>query len=201
MLALLIKDLLALKSSLRIMLAFVVLMAVVTLSNDSSAYNVMGFYIVFVSMLPFTALALDERSKWMRYALTTPLSRAQLVLSKYLLCLLLVLFMAGVTLLITVFAAGALTQEVLEPLVVYMSTSIMLNALSMPVMFRFGTEKARIVMMLLAAAIVGGTMMLNVPGLLDGISIPISAFLLAALMLLLLSVLLSLHIYKKKSFA
>ena len=43
-------------------------------------------------MLVITSLAYDERSRWDRYALTMPVSRKEMVLSKYLLGLILLTF-------------------------------------------------------------------------------------------------------------
>ena len=41
------------------------------------------FAVVYTSMLPYTAMAYDERSKWDQLAATMPYSQRDLVLSKY----------------------------------------------------------------------------------------------------------------------
>ena len=43
--------------------------------------------ILFTIMIPMVAMSYDDKSKWDRYALTMPVSRRDMVLSKYLLAL------------------------------------------------------------------------------------------------------------------
>ena len=85
---LLMKDLLNLKRQGGIILLVLAMYGLFAFSSGMS--EVLGSMIcVFGAMLPVTALAYDERAKWDKYALTMPVTRRQMVLSKYLLGLLL----------------------------------------------------------------------------------------------------------------
>ena len=48
-------------------------------------YSMSAFAVMYAAMLPMTALAYDERSKWDTLAAMMPYSTGALVLSKYLL--------------------------------------------------------------------------------------------------------------------
>ena len=71
---LIVKDLKNLKTQAKL---FLVIAAVYLLFGIQSGNFMMlgGFAILLAAILPVTALAYDERSKWERYALTMPVTR------------------------------------------------------------------------------------------------------------------------------
>ena len=77
--ALLMKDCFVLWKQLRL---YVVLMLIFTVVNGAFG-NV--FIVIWAAMLPYTAMAYDERSKWDQMAAMMPYSIRDIVLSKYLL--------------------------------------------------------------------------------------------------------------------
>ena len=77
--ALLMKDCFVLWKQLRL---YVVLMLIFTVFNGAFG-NV--FIVIWAAMLPYTAMAYDERSKWDQMAAMMPYSIRDIVLSKYLL--------------------------------------------------------------------------------------------------------------------
>ena len=76
---LLYKDAVTLMKQLKLFLMMILIFAVIP------GYNLITFALVYCAMLPFSAMAYDERSKWNRLAAMLPYSDAQLVLCKYIL--------------------------------------------------------------------------------------------------------------------
>ena len=99
-------------------------------------------------MVPVTLLAYDERSRFIRYCSTLPVSRAQFVSEKYLIGLLsqlAVILLTGVAHGIRMrvngtFAAGEFAVLLLSMLLV----SMLGASIPLPFIFRYGVEKGRI---------------------------------------------------------
>ena len=77
--ALILKDLYVLWKQMRV---FIVILLVISISNGTFGSV---FIVLWVAMLPYTAMAYDERSKWDQLAAMMPYSTRDLVLSKYVL--------------------------------------------------------------------------------------------------------------------
>ena len=98
---------------------------------------------VFALMLPLTTLSYDEASKWDKFALTMPVSRRSIVLSKYLLAFVI----SCVTLVLNVIVGALCGQNVLEAFVVGASSGfgiLMLASAVLPLVFKLGVEKGRL---------------------------------------------------------
>jgi ABC-2 type transport system permease protein len=76
---LLLKDFLVVTKQLKLFLIIIPVMAMVGGGSMASMAILMG------SVLPMTAIAYDERSKWNEIAVMMPYSKKEIVLSKYLL--------------------------------------------------------------------------------------------------------------------
>ena len=116
-----------------------------------------AFAVIYTSMLPYTALAYDERSKWDQMASMMPYSSRDIVLCKYVfgwLCIggaavLSGLLQAALSLVIDrPFLPGVMALSVLGALCIL--------ALSLPLMFRLGVERGRLGMFLIIFLICGG---------------------------------------------
>lgn len=165
-----------------------------------------AFAVVYAAMMPYTALAYDERSKWDQLAAMMPYSTRDVVLGKYVfgwLCIgaaaaLSSLFQAVLSLVIDrAFLPGVMAMSVLG--------AVCIVAISLPLMFRLGVERGRLGMFLVIFLICGGagaiasiaeTMSSGTPFAFQG---PILAVLLiAALVLTAVSVPLSIRFYAKR---
>lgn len=76
--ALILKDFYVLWRQARYFLILILIFSAIPGSFNAT------FAVVYTSMLPYTAMAYDERSKWDQLAATMPYSHRDLVLSKYL---------------------------------------------------------------------------------------------------------------------
>lgn len=148
MIGLFIKDLLNLKSQLRFILLLLGVYGLIAITNDNSA--MLGAIIAIMGvMIPTTALSYDEKAKWDKYALSMPLSRTDLILSKYLLGIAFSLVGFILNFLISLWIGFTSYKESLILSMLLLSAGLFFLSFVLPPMFKFGVEKGRIVMMLL----------------------------------------------------
>ena len=115
------------------------------------------FAVVYVAMIPYTIFAQDEASKWNDLASMLPYSTRDIVGSKYLLGgLSIVLSMVFSTLARCVWALAA--SRPMEPGITLTAGcgAVLIMDLSLPLLFRFGAEKGRMMMVLMVALVCGG---------------------------------------------
>ena len=154
MIGLILKDLFTLT---RQALMYIVFIAVFALMPG---YNMASFAVIMACMMPMTALAYDERSHWDRLAASMPYTTAQLVLSKYLMGL--ILMLCSVALGIIALPLQRLVNpdvslpELLSVSLGALGAGMLIQGVLLPVMFRFGTEKARLFMLVLMGAVFAG---------------------------------------------
>lgn len=136
--ALVMKDAYVLWRQMKTFLVILVLLSIV-----GGVFNSI-FVVVWCSMLPFTAIAYDERSHWNQLAAMMPYSRRDLVLSKYVLgwlCMAAAMVFSGVIQAV----ASALGRGSLDLLTLGLSFlgGMISLAITLPVVLRFGVEKGR----------------------------------------------------------
>lgn len=109
------------------------------------------------SMMTVTTFSFDETSKWARYAMITPVSKKDLVLGKFIVLAIfggigslfgLVIGSTGGLLLKTLsFDLAEIGGLLLSTLTAW-AISLIFGSISIPLVFRFGAEKARIAFLL-----------------------------------------------------
>lgn len=146
---LLLKDVYTLGRQVRIYLALIVIFAL--LPGDS----MYSFAVMYAAMLPYTALAYDERSHWDQLARMLPCTPRQLAVSKYLLGWLAVAAAALLSAaggLVTGLTGGGDPAARLLGLPAVAGAALLLMAVTLPLMFRFGVERGRMAFLLLMMA-------------------------------------------------
>ena len=189
--ALLLKDYYVIFRQMRIFLLLILVFSCI----PGTFYST--FAVVYASMLPYTALAYDERSKWDQLAAMMPYSDRDIVLSKYVFGWIGVAIAAAATFVIQSVLAFVWLSDVTGPSVPVILLSVCVAVcildITLPLMFRFGVEKGRLVMFLiifLVCASAGGIATIDQSGgpdfglqtelpviaalLMTGISIPLS---------------------------
>ncbi|MEG0127480.1 MAG: ABC-2 transporter permease [Clostridia bacterium] len=139
---LLLKDLFVITKQLKL---FLIVIPIMSLFGGGS---MAGLAILMGAVLPMTAIAYDERSKWNEMAVMMPYSKQSLVLSKYLLGYLCMLGAAVLVLLGHSIAAMVGLQRMqgnITLLMMYLSMGMIFIAINTPILFRFGSEKGRFV--------------------------------------------------------
>jgi hypothetical protein len=156
-----LKDLLTLRRYLKTLMLFVVFFAAMSYSLEGTGF-IMAMVAVPFAMLPVTSFAYDQQAKWDWFAQTLPASRREIVAGKYVLSIactaagtILGLALAAVT--------GLLKGEPADPRelafaggVIFAAGMIFLSVL-IPLIYKFGVERGRILLLLVmaAAALVG----------------------------------------------
>lgn len=202
--ALLMKDCYTLWKQLKI---YVFVMLFISLFNGDFG-NI--FITVWAAMLPYTALAYDERSKWGQLAAMMPYSDKDIVLSKYVLGWLCIgaaaVFALVSQLLQTLLGSPLAAFSPLDNLMGFCTGACIL-AITLPLMFRFGVERGRLMMFLIIFLVCGSagalaTVTISVDRTAGGLSGPFAAIMMilpiAALVLTAVSVPLSIRFYAKR---
>ena len=199
--SLLLKDFYQLLCHFKVFCIVAVLFLVVVAVNGANLFAAIYLSAV-IGITPMTLLAYDESSGWDIYAQTLPCTVAQLVAVKYIIGLVLNMAALLVLTLVIVLAGhgwGSLIIMTLTQLIF----SLMVMALTLPLSFKFGTNKGRVIYWALMLIFIGiGRVIYKV---LDiwGVGIGTLSLLAAlgtAIIIYLLSWLLSVRFYKKRQF-
>ena len=216
MTGLILKDFLILRKTLRSYLFMLVVYVGIAFTGVWSADIVGVLMVVMVVMLPMNVFAYDKQAKWDTYGLALPVGRTKTVAARYLCVLLLCLLSVGLTAILgmMLYAAGRV-EEPVEFLVSCSVTGLMavlVNAIMLPFLYKFGPERARMmffgimggIVLLVVAALfpLGGlewlkSLELAEPTPAQAAAIPVIAAI-AGLALLTVSFLLSRHFYGQK---
>ena len=115
-----------------------------------------AFAVIYAAMMPYTALAYDERSKWDQMAAMMPYSTRDVVLGKYVFGWLCIGAAAVLSGLFQAVLSLVTDREVLPgTLVLSVLGALCILAITLPVMFRFGVEKGRLAMFLIIFLVCG----------------------------------------------
>ena len=162
---------------------------------------------LFAGFVPMTLYAYDEREKWKAYCAALPVSRRQYVSGKYIMGLLSIAAVLVLSLVVHTATYLAVPGRMVDYLLDFLSIlpacaamGFITPALSLPLMFRFGAEKARIAYIIVLAGIASiSSVFLRAPwNIPPAVSLPPRLAYAAAPVLYLLSWALSMAIYEKR---
>ena len=163
------------------------------------------FAVVYASMLPYTALAYDERSRWDQMAAMMPYSARDVVLSKYLFGWIAVAVSAAATFVLQTILSVIWLSDVEGPsipvILLSVCVAVCILDITLPMMFRFGVEKGRLVMFLiifLVCASAGGIATIEQSGGPD-VGFQTWAPLVVAVVLTAVSIPLSIRFYSRRT--
>lgn len=204
MIGLLKKDLFVADKSGRLLVVLAIVFSVIPkMGNFGSTYAMM-----LGMMMPLTSIAYDEKSKWDKYAAMLPYRTSHLVLSKYLLAYIYIL-LGGSIVVLGSLLRGSITgaMDWVETMEMTAALGIIVpfvTALDLPLVYRFGSERGRLVMLLIIGSGMGAVFgILSVKDQLpEPPSLPLPA-LAAAIAILavaanVVSIRLSVHFYRKR---
>ena len=209
---LVIKDFMVLRKQGKSYLLILGLYALLTIMGVFN-YSVMSsMMVVLVMMLPMATFSYDDLARWDKYAAAMPVGRAGIVKAKYITTLLITGGSALLCLVLNTVVAAARLEDASFgalnlTLLACLGVGVLINAVILPMMFKYGAEKARGmsmgVMLVLFVLIFGLSALLAETGLESFIPeavmlwSPVILALFAAAALA-LSYRLSLRIYRKK---
>ena len=144
--ALLYKDAMVLWKQMKLMLLLILIFAVIPSEFQNT------FAVLYAALLPYSALAYDERSRWDRMAAAMPYSARDIVTEKYVFGWIAALGTLALTLVLRLVSQHLLhlgEGASAEMLLMAFFGSLIAMAVTLPLMFRFGVEKGRLAMLLL----------------------------------------------------
>ena len=209
---LLYKDIVVLKKQIYTLLLFVVVYGSFCVTGVFD-FSIIGVLIaVFGLTIPMSSVAMDDLAHWDRYAAATPVGRRGIVAGKYLFTLLVILVsgLVGTAVMLGMSLTGLIDHPPQELATITLScaaVTLLLDAVILPFLLKYGAEKARIVSMITFVLIFGSIVLLG--GLANnGVNMPqLPGWLVTALPLLfafvsvggfILSFAVSLGIYQRK---
>lgn len=202
---LLFKDILNLKKSFSTVLIITALYFLFSFNSGDPSILV-GMIVLLLSTLSITSISYDDIAKWDKFALAMPISRSSLVLSKYILSILLslvgVVFSIAVGYFIILLKEKMSISEFLMSSYIIFGVGIIFSSILLPLVFKFGVEKSRLMMMTVIAIPAAIAYLLNQ----IGIEMPTEAQFMTALrisplilvLIIYVSIRISCNIYMKK---
>lgn len=158
--ALLMKDYVSVAGQLKIYLVLPLMAGFFAYQNHSLSFMqfILSMVVIFV---PMSAFAYDDACGFQGYALTIPLTRKDLVLSRYVLCALTGLGVVVVSVLGAWIMTAMLGNDyfidfewksyLIGEVAIFAALNAV-NCLLLPLVYKFGTEKARIFLMIIFLA-------------------------------------------------
>lgn len=202
------KDFYLMRSLARSYLLILAVFGLLTLTGIYDATFLASFLAVMCIMFPVNLFAYDEQAKWDKYAAALPTGRAGVVGARYLFALIVCL---GTLALVSVIQAAAFLlgkgedtlADTLFSGLIPAAYGTLMNAVLLPLLFKFGAQKGRVyllvVMGLGVGCVFGVIAAFGKLGLdLSGFLLPLTLFPILCVLSLLPSYFISLRIYQKK---
>lgn len=146
------KDFLLLAKTSKTLLLLLLFMTLMQLPSANTAI-ITGTTTVLFGVLVITTFSYDDLAKWQGYELTLPIPRSQIVLSKYVsacvFTLIGVLISTSVNFVFYILDKTPSIQETLGTVGLTGCVVFMMVSIVIPLIFKYGAEKARLFMMLI----------------------------------------------------
>lgn len=155
MLGLIKKDFLIIKNNLKLIIVMLMVFFIMALGGQFNISFIPTFIIV---MLFISTFSYDEYNNWDAYAITLPGGRKSIVKSKYIASLFLTLLSAVITVLLNYLISvinNTAVNELISSLLGSICAIVIIQSIMYPLIFKFGMEKGRIVLFILAFVMVG----------------------------------------------
>lgn len=144
---LIIKDILNLKNYGRSILFIIGFYGIFAYTiNDAGFLG--GMIVLLMTMMSVSSFSYDDLAKWDKYALSLPISRKDMVISKYLLSIIFIVLGAVLSFVIVFVISNIKNSVNLWELLLgtYSSSAVAIIFISvlMPLLYKFGVEKSRV---------------------------------------------------------
>ena len=154
---LIFKDFINMKKQMKTYIMLIVLWAIISVFSESGDFF-SGVLLMIPALAVTAAMAYDDRYKWNGYALTMPVTRKDLVASKYVLSFIFITVTAMVSLIWQLVMGEGISGS-LESSAIIAAVAMLINGTAIPIFFYFGSEHGRIVFfaaaVIIAAVVIG----------------------------------------------
>ena len=140
------RDWALLRINLRFYLLFIGGALLLTFFTDFSTIFVSVYLVLFAAISIINLFAYDEANQWLGYAAAMPDGRRAMVNARYVLSF----CVAAVTAVLQALI-GPLSSEVLARALMFGGISLLYSAIVLPVFYRFGSTKSRMVLIIVVA--------------------------------------------------
>jgi len=164
MTGLILKDLMYLRRTAKVLIFLLVFYFILftAIGSKSSASGILSGVVVMLTIILATnAFAYDETAKWRVYELSLPVTKSRIVLARYLLTLIFSTALALISLLMELVGFREITMETAVSLWVSWGFSLLFCAILFPAMYKYGTQKARLLLMVVVLLPVMGLVLLS----------------------------------------
>lgn len=198
--AIFIKDCLNIKAQGKSILLVLLVWFVLSYFNGSGLFF-SSLSVMYAMMLPITSMSIDEKSHFERYAMTMPVTRTSMALSKYVFGVFCSLILA-----VLGFAASLIIGD--EPAEALLSCAacfcvgLVFMSVLLPLIYKLGVEKARLSMMAIFVVflIIFAYVLERMGVELDNITDALMVLPLVTLAVMAVSMCISVGIYRRKEF-
>lgn len=182
-------------------LYFILILAFACIPDE----NLPRFAAVYAAMLPITALAYDERSRWDSFAASLPCSKFQLVLSKYLVGMISLTTVTVLTIaarfVYSLFNMMSFDSDFVISTVLSFLVALLIQSILLPFMFKLGVEKGRLFFLIATVVVVLSSISImdaiGASAMFEGTAVPVLLITFAAMLVIFaISVFLSSKFYK-----
>ena len=160
---LIIKDFLNLRNTIKTMLITILIYLLFFISYDPSFLS--GLLIMIFCLQSLSTFSYDEYANWDVFALSLPISRKELVLSKY---IVFAIFPIAGTILSEIIVTGIclvkgipISAELFISGIAILFTAELLILFLLPFVFKYGIERGRMMMMVISFSLFGGIVLLG----------------------------------------
>lgn len=146
MTGLVMKDILAMRKTLKTYALFLCLYLLLAVLGAFERSFVSAMISIIVMMLPIGAFSYDEAAKWDRFAMSLPLFRRSVVGARYLFVLLMALMAASFGLLASLFVSltgDTVLTQALATILVSLGTGLLIADILLPLSYKLRPERAR----------------------------------------------------------
>lgn len=133
-------------------LAFVLIFFVVSILSKSNLYFC-GVSVMLAFAVPTSAMSIDERDGWDKFAVASGTGRGELAVSRYIFSLLAMLPLWALAAGLSVILPERARQ--FASMLLFCGVSLFVPSLMLPLMHRFGVEKTRILLLVVVALLFG----------------------------------------------
>ena len=216
--AMLIKDWKLMKGQKQFVFILCIFLAVFGATSNNLGFLI-SYMTFMATIFSISTISYDEYNNGMVYLLALPISRRKYVEEKYLFCLLTSLIVSAVSLIVTlvigiVRSTNATSEDLVISAAAALGMGVLICGFMLPIQLKFGSEKSRIAMAVMGAAIFAivyvmvwigkrmGTDMENVLQNFNNLSEGVVAVgaVVICLAVLLISMFISVHVMEKREF-
>ena len=145
---LIIKDILNLRKNFKTTLLIIGFFVIYAYASNNPSYMI-SMATLILAMMPITSMAYDDMSKWDRYALAMPISRKDIVGSKYILSILFsilsIIISFAITYILILPRSDMDINELLLVAYIIFSASLVFISIILPLIYKYGVERTRII--------------------------------------------------------